>query len=81
MKGMAEAKNYISFTDIFSINDMDKEGKKFDCGIAYLWLYYLYYLKVVSFLTIFFLLSALVDISLSVMVYWSRRKFRNGINN
>ncbi|CAG8755894.1 8933_t:CDS:2, partial [Funneliformis caledonium] len=30
MATLPKAKNYILFTDTFAINDMDKEGKKFD---------------------------------------------------
>lgn len=33
MAALPKAKNYILFTDTFAINDMDKEGKKFDRGM------------------------------------------------
>ena len=33
MATIPKAKNYILFTDTFAINDMDKEGKKFDRGM------------------------------------------------
>ena len=35
MATLPKAKNYILFTDTFAINDMDKEGKKFDRGMLY----------------------------------------------
>lgn len=36
MAALPKAKNYILFTDTFAINDMDKEGKKFDRGMLLL---------------------------------------------